>query len=149
MEKDRLTREVLSDLIETATYGSGWLDFQFDDTQVAPIENEAACDTAARILLAGGKVEFIDNWAEEPDEIYSETGYFESDAGIYPVTLKDIVKGLEKAESGEWNAHDDEERNFVKEDVSDVLKDTEDSCLDMDGADWIMQVILFNEIVYY
>lgn len=148
MEKDKLTQEVLSVLIETATYGSGWLNYQFDKTQVQAIENEPGCDTAARILLAGGKVEFIDMWAEEPDEIYSENGYFESDAGIYPVTLKDIVKGLEKAESGEWNAHDEEERNFVNEDVADLMKGADETCLDLDEADWILQVILFNEIVY-
>lgn len=148
MNKEILTQEVLSDLIETASYGSPWFGYQFDKTQVPEIEGEFSCDTAARILLAGGKVEFIDNWAEEPDEIYSETGYFESDAGIYPVTLEDIVKGLEKAESGEWNSYDEETRKIVKEDVAEVLKDPEDSCLDMDGADWIMQVILFNEIVY-
>lgn len=148
MEKDKLTQEVLSVLIETATYGSGWLDYQFDRTQVPLIENEAGCDTVARILLAGGEVEFIDHWAEEPDEIYSETGYFESDAGIYPVTLEDIVKGLEKAESGEWNAYDEETRKIVKEDVADLMNGVDETCLDLDAADCIMQVILFNETVY-
>lgn len=147
MEKDKLTKEVLSDLIETATYDSGWLDYQFDETQVPAVEGEFDCDTAARILLAGGKVEFIDNWAEAPDEIYSETGYFETDAGIYPVTLDDIVKGLERAESGEWNAYDKETRFLAKEDVYELIE-RENGCLDMDGADRLMQVILFNEIVY-
>lgn len=144
MNKEILTQEVLSNLIETATYGSGWLGYQFDKTQVPEIEGEFSCDTAARILLAGGKVEFIDNWAEEPYEIYSETGYFESDAGIYPVTLEDIVKGLEKAESGEWNAYDEETRNLVKEDVHVLL----DDCFDAEEAERVMQVVLFNETVY-
>lgn len=148
MEKDKITQEALSNLIETATYGSMWLGYQFDNSQVSEVDGEFPCDTAARILLAGGKVEFIDNWAEEPDEIYSEKGHFESDAGIYPITLEDIVKGLGKAESGEWEAYDEGTRNLVKGDVAELLQGPEDSCLDLDAADRIMQVILFNETVY-
>lgn len=148
MKREMLTQEVLPTLIGTAMYGSGWLDYQFDKSQVPEIEEEASCDTAARILLAGGTVEFLDLWAEEPDEIYSESGYFEADAGVYPVTLGEIVNGMARIESGEWNAFDDENRNIAREDLTELLKGADETCLDLDEADWIMQVILFNEIVY-
>ena len=148
MEKEKLTKEVLTLLLDTAMYGSPWLGLQFDKTQVSPVEGEDLTDTAARILLAGGKVEFIDNWAEEPYEIYSDTGYFETDAGIYPATLEDIRIGLENAECGKWTAYDEEMRSLVKEDFAELMLGPEDSNLDMDMADRLMQVILFNETVY-
>lgn len=147
MEKEKLTKEVLDTLIGTASFGSPWLFLQFDRTQVPEVKGENREDTAVRILLAGGTIEFIDDWAEDAQDVYSDTGYFERDAAIYPVTLEDIRAGLERVEKGTWNHFDKEQKELVESDVTELLLG-EDACFDIDEAERVLQVIMFNEIVY-
>lgn len=147
MKKEQLTKEVLDTLIGTASFGSPWLFLQFDNTQVPAIEGEMPEETAVRILLAGGKIEFIDDWAEDAADVYSDTGYWEQDAAIYPVTLEDIRAGLERVENGTWKFFDKEQKELVESDVTELLQG-EDACFDIDEAERVCQVIMFNEIVY-
>ena len=140
-----LTQEDLVNLISTASYGSQWLDFQYDKSKCPDVRpNDCAEDIAAKILLAGGTIEFIDNYAEEPDEIYSSKAHYEADAGIYPISLIDIANGLETALNGGFNKASYSEEEDARESVFNL----QTGDLDNGEAETLMQIILFNEIIY-
>lgn len=142
-----ITQEDLVILISTATYGSPWLGFQYDK---ADCPDRSALDSmediAAKILLAGGAVEFIDYFAEDSDDIYADTAHFESDAGIYPVTLESVRTGLESAFNGTFCANDRQEKSYARRCAAELVK--EEPNFDMSDADALMQIIMFNEIIY-
>ena len=140
-----LTQGDLVNLISTASYGSQWLDFQYDKSKCPDVRpNDCAEDIAAKILLAGGTIEFIDNYAEEPDEIYSSKAHYEVDAGIYPISLIDIANGLETALNGGFNKASYSEEEDARESVFNL----QTGDLDNGEAETLMQIILFNEIIY-
>ena len=142
-----ISKEVLDTMIGTVSYGSQWLCQQFDKSQVPEVDGEYPDETAVRILLNGGTVDFLDVWAEDGYDVYSDTGYFETDCAVYPTDMYDIEAGLEKIREGTWNYCDDEQKELVESDLEELMKG-EDSCFDIEEAERIMQVILFNEIVY-
>ena len=137
------TQEDLVDLLCTATYGSNWLGMQYDKTKG---EGETYEDVAADILLKGGTVEMIDYYAEDNDDVYTDKGYWETDAAIYPITLEDIKRGLEAVANGTIK-NDDSEKRVAKRGL-DALMDRDSSDLDYIYANYLMQAIMFNEIIY-
>lgn len=142
-----LTHEDLVCLIATATYGSPWLGFQYNKLKCRNIQDtDTAEDIAAKILMYGGTIDFIDEGAEDAADIYSPSGYFESNAGIYPVTSDMIRQGLENALNGTFKATDRQEKSYARRCAAELLKDEPD--LDIDDAETLMQIILFNEIIY-
>lgn len=138
-----ITREDLVDLLCTATYGSNWLGMQYDKTKG---EGETYEDVAADILLKGGRVEMIDYYAEDSDDVYTDKGYWETDAAIYPITLEDIKRGLEAVADGTIK-NDDSIKRVAKHGL-DALMDRDSSNFDYVYADCLIQSIMFNEIIY-
>lgn len=138
-----ITRDELVNLLSSATFGSSWLDMQYDKTKG---EGETYEEVAADILLKGNKIEMIDNYAEDADDVYSDTGYWETDAAIYPITLEDIRRGLEAVANGTIN-NDDSEKRVAKRGL-DALMDGDSLDLDYIYANYLMQAIMFNEIIY-
>lgn len=137
-----ITRDDLVDLLCTATYGSYWLGMQYDKTKG---EGETYEDVAADILLKGGTVEMIDYYADDSDEVYTDKGYWDTDAAIYPITLEDIKRELEAVADGTIK-NDAEEKGFALRALQAFQSDRGD--FDNVYAEALMQCIMFNELIY-
>ena len=146
-----LSHNDLVNLFSTALYGSTYLEADY----VEAIEhNEKDCfeDILANILLNGGSILITDWYAEgcshgnlaRGDE--GEMGEF-----TYTVTLEDIKRGLERAADGTFNAGNDRWTELTKRSAKvsfDSFMD-EDACnFDLVRADILIQIILFDEIIY-
>lgn len=155
-----LTKENLVDLFSTAFYGSNYLSADYEES-IEHDEEDCHEEIMANILLNGGKIFVTDHYAED-GEVYGNLHCRVSEAdedGVitttYFVTLTDIIKGLEKAANGTFNAGRDckvftdwRERNleFARRSFNAFAFD--ESEWDLTTADCLMQIILFDEIVY-
>lgn len=146
-----LTHDDLVELFSTALSGSSYLGADYEES----IEyNEDACfeDILANILLHGGCIKVNDYYSE--GDVYGELPHEldeENECTTYFVTYDDIKRGLEKAADGTFNAGDDEwtERTKRSARESFVLFMDKDTCdFDLVSADILMQIILFDEIIY-
>ena len=146
-----LTHDDLVELFSTALTGSSYLGADYEES----IEyNEDACfeDILANILLHGGCIKVNDYYSE--GDVYGELPYEldeENECTTYFVTYDDIKRGLERAANGTFNAGNDEWTEPTKRSARvsfDSFMD-EDSCdFDLVSADILMQIILFDEIIY-
>lgn len=154
-----ITHDDLVNLFSTALYGSNYLGVSYGEKTPDCTEDDCLEDIIAKILLGGGTIKLIDLLADgnvmgelphdEPckdeDEMYGSVAYY--------VTLEDIRKGLEKSANGTFNtrpevSEDFAKRNemFAREAFSAYIN--ESRFWDYTAADALMQVILYNEIVY-
>lgn len=153
-----LSHNDLVDLFSTALYGSSYLsaDYTIEDRKSVDVSDDDCYeDIIAKSLLSGKSIEVTDNYAEGCS--YGSLPYRFQDKDdddssvIYRVTLDNIIRGLEKASDGTFNAGNDEwtERTKKSARVSfDSFMD-EDRCdFDLVRADILMQIILFDEIIY-
>ena len=153
-----LSHNDLVDLFSTALYGSTYLSANYtieDRKSVDVSDGDCYEDILAKILLSGKSVEVTDDYAEGCS--YGSLPYRFQDKDdddssvIYRVTLDDIKRGLERAADGTFNAGNDKwtERTKRSARVSfDSFMD-EDACdFDLVRADILMQIILFDEIIY-
>ena len=120
-----LTDQDVEDLIVTAIEGGigywACLDNTTDSFLNAPDE-EPVSITAARIMLTGGGITFIDE---------------ENDKQSWVLTLEKLKEGVRLFLEGEDNGAD-----YIEDGCLDM------SYIDADGADQIVQYALFGEIVY-
>lgn len=146
---ESITHEDLSDLLSTALYGSSYLSAEYDHdfyNSIPENERHGDCyeDHMADVLLKGGTVIFYDSYAEgvtygdNPNKSVTE-----DEEGCYPVTLQDIISGLEKCANGTYNVNDD--KSYLNECFNNFATGYD---YDLSAADSIMQVILFNELIY-
>lgn len=95
-------------------------------------------DRLANILLGGGAIGVIDNFAE--GEVYGsikEHTEYEDGAILYEVTLSNIIDGIEKALNGtEWQ----------RRCAMDLVGESEH--FDANEAQTLMQMIVFGEEIY-
>ena len=148
-----ITHDDLVNLFSTALYGSNYLSADYEEA----IEyNERDCfeDTIAKILLHNGCVKVSDHYSEVdiygnlPHELDEERG-----CTTYYVTLEDIKRGLENAANGTFNINIEMGEDFAKGNVDfartsfDFLLN-DDTRFDLWNADCLMQIIIFNEIIY-
>lgn len=153
-----LSHNDLVDLFSTALSGSSYLsaDYTIEDRKSVYVPDYACYeDIIAKILLSGKSVEVTDDYAEGcsygslPYKFYDKDD--DDSSVIYFVNLESIKRGLERAADGTFNAGDDEwtERTKRSARVSfDSFMD-EDRCdFDLVRADILMQIILFDEIIY-
>ena len=145
-----LTHDILVNLISSATYDSPWLGIDYDKDKCDGHLKSEDCpeDVAADILLAGGSIRFFDYYAEDAREVYSDKGVWVSDfrAAVYTVTLEDIKNGISRALDGLFITEGSADRYYAQIAAEALLADEGD--FDANDADRLMQVILFNEIVY-
>lgn len=145
-----LTHDDLVELFSIALTGSYYLEADYDESTEYD-EDDCFEDILANILLHGGSIKVTDYHPE--GEVYgSLTHEFDENGNVtYFVTYDDIKRGLERAADGTFNAGNDEwtERTKRSARVSfDSFMD-EDSCeFDLVSADILMQIILFDEIIY-
>ena len=146
-----LTHDDLVELFSTALSGSSYLGADYEES----IEyNEDACleDILANILLHGGCIKVNDYYSE--GDVYGELPHEldeEDECTTYFVTYDDIKRGLERAADGTFNAGNDKWTEQTKRSARvsfDSFVD-EDRCdFDLVRADILMQIILFDEIIY-
>lgn len=145
-----LTHDDLVDLFSTALTGSSYLGADYEES----IEyNEDACfeDILANTLLHEGSIKVTDYYAE--GEVYGSLPHeIDEDENVtYFVTYDDIKRGLERASDGTFNAGNDRWTEQTKRSARvsfDSFMD-EDTCdFDLVRADILMQIILFDEIIY-
>ena len=138
-----ITHEDLVNLFSTATYGSNWLVIRkpkgsYKGTALED-ENDCAEDTWAKVLLNGGTIYCYDNYAEDEDDFYGNLPHKFTDYDMrYELTLKDLIKGLEKAIfDGDYSA-----KCFYHLCNDDAYN------LDLPEAETLMQYIMFGEAIY-
>lgn len=140
-----INHEDLVELLSTALYGSTWLgcDYRVGDNMktVKFDEDDSFEDRAARCLLQGKYIEFLDRCAEDSDEAYGNLPHYwdeDEDCMVYKVTLTDIENGLARMlECKEWYLE-----------CATAFVQYENGDFDYTYADVIIQFILFGEQVY-
>lgn len=145
-----VSHEDLVNLLATAIYGSYYLMSNYLDSAL-PEEGETHEDILAHKLLNGNIIAITDYNAE--GEAYGNLPHIVNDdySVSYFVTLENIRQGLEKAANGTFSipSGDDEElgeRQAAQRAFGSFGYDNND--FDQIRADVLMQIILFNEIIY-
>lgn len=155
-----ITKEDLVDLFSSALYGSSYLSADYDEEDERD-DDDCFEETLASILLNGGRVRFTDGYAED-GEVYGnlpciveKNEEYDCFATTYFVTLQDVMDGLTRAANGTFNAGENDEytpdwrdRNieFARRSFNAFLFD--EASWDALTADCLMQIILFDQIVY-
>lgn len=140
-----ITHDDLVDLLSTATYGSNWLECFAPDKEGLDIQaTDCLEDVWAKALLAGKKIGCVDHFAE--GEIYGDLGHIdEDDDAVYLISLEDVRNGLERAFDGTF-AEAGDLAEWIRECVVHFIAGEGE--LDQPEAEALMQIIMFNEIVY-
>ena len=133
---DNIDKELLVDLLTTATFGSDWLeiktlksekdlDANLDETY---LQNRCMEERWADRLLNGGHIICIDWYDYETDENGNDI-----DGVRYKLTLEDFKKGLLKAKGKE-----------AMRDWVDFVEENDDyyTCNNL------VQVVIFGEVIY-
>lgn len=151
------TIEDLVNLLSTALYGSSYLSADYDELEGKDV-GDCYEEVMARILLDGGRISITDHYAED-GEVYGnlsckvdedEDGYLTT---TYYVTLEDILSGLEKAADGTFSTRPDVSADYADRNVEFARRSFnafafDERSWDAIAADCLMQIILFDEIVY-
>lgn len=150
-----ITSEDLVNLLSGALYGSNYLSADYDDeTEIGDCYEEIM----ARILLNGGQINITDHYAED-GEVYGNLSckVDEDEDGnlttTYFVTLEDIKEGLQRAADGTFNTRSDVSADFSDGNTGFARRSF--NAFAFDERDWdaitadcLMQIILFDEVVY-
>lgn len=146
-----ITQEQLLDLLCTATYGSGWLDCHVSDEARAKVkiaEEDCSEDVWAKALLAGQQIEAIDYYAEGTKYGPHESYIDDEGNTHYPLSLEDVQTGLQSALDGTYRVmYGKHERMWLHRCVEELLSD-ELGDLDQTDCEALMQVIMFDEVIY-
>ena len=147
-----LTKEDLSDLFSTAFYGSNYLSVYYE-AEVDYEDDDCHEDIMALILLNGGDIKVTDGYADGCH--YGELPYqFNEDYdATYTLRLEDIIKGLERAANGTFNTRKDVGADYADRNVAFAKRSFEAMAWNINDwdaitADCLMQIILFDEIIY-
>lgn len=148
-----ITKDDLVNLFSTALTGSTYL---IADYEEAVEHNEDACheEIIADILLNGGKVLVTDTYADGCHYGDLRWEYNEDYDVTYRVGYIDIMKGLGRAANGTFNTrlsdmgaeYAGQNREFAQRSFHAFAHDGAE--WDLTTADCLMQIILFNEIIY-
>lgn len=159
----RLTHEDLVRLLSTGVVdgdGAFSLEYDKDDYDGLPddVKSPDDCleDKAAKILLAGKSVEVVD-W-DADGEYYGGADLVarvEDDGEVrYAVNMQAIADGLENAANGDFISSGTmekdilQERRYVRKAFDSFAQGEDSDDFDADYAQTLVQVILFNEVIY-
>ena len=138
----------LEDLVTlfATSEGSSWLDI-FAPVRTGLHIEETDCreDVWAKALLAGHPIECTDYYAEGETYGYLPSVVKDGDEATYTVTMQDVLDGLQKCADGTFKG-DKSEHDWLKDCFNDFRAGGFD--LDLPEAEAIMQVIMFNELIY-
>ena len=155
IEKKDLTKEVLSNLFETASYGNSSCGFKTSKKQreLTGVNGQFGCDECAEVLLRGGKVWYIDYEAEEPDASDSVSNYdnctpFGAGGCLkYSATLDEIVEHLNDVMDGKFvGKYNEDDPHTTMRNIVKLITEDEDE--DLYTAWNVAQAAFFGEIVY-
>lgn len=138
--------ENLVDLFTTATYGSSWLDI-FAPVRTGLHIEETDCreDVWAKALLAGHPIECTDYYADGDVYGYLPHTIGDNDEVTYKVTMQDVLDGLQKCADGTFKGNKSD-HDWLKDCFNHFRAGEGD--MDNPEAEAIMQVIMFNELIY-
>lgn len=138
--------ENLVDLFSTATYGSSWLDI-FAPVRTGLHIEDTDCreDVWAKALLAGHPIECTDYYAEGERYGHLPSVVKDGDEATYTITLQDVLDGLQKCVDGTFKGDKSEHDRLTE--CFEHFKAGEGD-MDNPEAEAIMQVIMFNELIY-
>lgn len=147
-----LTKEDLVDLFSTAFYGSNYLSVEYEES-IEYDEDDCHEDIIANILLNGGAVKVTDSYADGCHYGNLQYQFNEDYDATYTLRLEDIIKGLEKAANGTFNLRQDVGADFADRNVAFAKRSFEAMAWNINEwdaitADCLMQIILFDEIIY-
>ena len=147
-----LTKEDLVNLFSTALYGSNYLSVEYDES-VEYNEQDCHEDIIANILLNGGAVSVTDSYADGCHYGKLRWEYNEDYDVTYHVRFIDIWQGLERAANGTFNLRPDVGATFAESNLECAKRSFnafafDEREWDYNTADCLMQIILFDEIVY-
>lgn len=149
-----LTTEDLVNLFSTAFYGSSYLSANYDEDKYDDV-GDCYEEVMARILLDGGAIKVTDSYADGCHYGKLRWEFNEDYDAIYHVRFIDILQGLERAANGTFNAGENDqyspdwrERNIRSAQLSFHSFAYDDTEWDAVRADILMQIILFDEIIY-
>lgn len=146
---NEVTVEDLVNLLSTALNGSNYLSVDYEDYEGADV-GDCMEEVMARILLDGAEIVITDNDAE--GAVYGDLPcYADESVTAYHMTCRDVINGLEAAANGTFQLNGDAIFRdgcvrFAKESFNAFAMDSAD--FDYSAADCLMQIILFNQIVY-
>ena len=138
--------ENLVDLFTTATYGSSWLDI-FAPVRTGLHIEETDCreDVWAKALLAGHPIECTDYYAEGDVYGYLPHTIGDNDEVTYKVAMQDVLDGLQKCADGTFKGNKSD-HDWLRDCFNHFRAGEGD--MDLPEAEAIMQVIMFNELIY-
>lgn len=113
-------------------------------------QGESFEEKIANTIINGGKVYVYDKCAE--GEVLGKNGIVleDTDDGdvMYEITLKDVVDGLQNAADGSFQFTDPYERADARDAFEQFLDEGDYGNFDREYAETLMQIIVFNGIVY-
>lgn len=149
----KITHEDLVNLFCTALSGNNWVSCEYDKEfyntlTMGQVEGDCFEDHIADVLLNGGKVYLFDEYAE--GEIYGNGELIEGDEDgsvMYTITLDSVIKGLEASFNSTFKNSDGNMGVWLRE-CAEALANDEAYDLDLPMADALLQVIMFDEVIY-
>jgi hypothetical protein len=150
-----ISHDELVNLFSTGLYGNTWLSAEYNKEfydGLDPKLKQGDCfeDKLADTLLNGGEIYLYDNDSE--GEIYNDRSNAEvinEDNGVeytqYTLTLVDVIDGLQKAANGTYKVQND--KKWVTQ-CFESFNDEDSYYFDLEMADTLLQIIMFDELVY-
>lgn len=149
-----ITQEDLVDFLNTAFYGSNYLSVDYDeDAKIERDDDDCYEDIMAKILLSGGAIKVTDGYADGCHYGKLKYQFNEDYDATYTLRYIDILNGLERAANGTFNTRKDVGDDFADRNIEFAKRsfnafDWNEREWDALTADCLMQIILFDEIVY-
>ena len=147
-----LTHDDLVNLFSTALTGSSYLVADYDESTEYD-EDDCFEDILANILLHGGSIKVTDYYADGCVYGSLPHEYVDNDDEgevVYVLTLDDIKRGLQHALDGTFKlnrGYEIHERRIARK-AFESFVDKESYDFDLSYADTLLQIILFDEIIY-
>ena len=147
-----LTQEDLVNLFSSAFYSSYYLSADYEEA-IEHDEDDCYEDIMANILLNGGTIKVTDSYADGCHYGDLQYEFNEDYDATYRVSYIDILNGLERAANGTFNLRPDVSEDYAKSNMEFAKRSFnafayDDRDWDYFTADCLMQIILFNEIIY-
>lgn len=149
---EELTQKDLVDLFSTAFYGSSYLSADYD-FEIQSNEDDSYEEVMAKILLNGGAIKVTDTDADGCHYGNLKYQFNEDYDTTYTLRYIDILKGLERAANGTFNTRKDVGADYADRNVAFAKRSFEAMAWNINDwdaltADCLMQIILFDEIIY-
>ena len=149
---EEITHDDLVNLFSTSLYGSSYLTADYDETLE---RNEGDCfeDILAKNLLKGGYILVTDHYAAGCNygNLPHEVDEYDDESVTYRVTFDDVARGLTNAANGAFKLsgkkeYQEQEKKAAKVSFDNLAEESLE--FDLVRADILMQIILFDEIIY-